>query len=230
MNPELTAETLAALRQLDTCTIANAIESFEVRLRNEGFMGGAVRCLSPRLGPLLGYAATLKIRCSTPPPRGHAYPDRNTWWDHILALPAPRVVVIQDVDPQPGTGAFLGEVHAHVLLALGCVGAITNGSVRDVPAVEAAGLQLFAGGLAVSHAYSHIVEVGGPVTLDGLTIHPGDLLHGDRHGVVSIPKEIAAHLPSAAARLSAHEQKIIADCHAGDISLEKLRTILQATP
>ncbi len=226
----LTAEELAALRQLDTCAIANAIESFDVRLRNEGFIVNTVHCLFPRLSPLLGYAATLKIRCSSPPPRGHAYPDHNTWWDHILAMPAPRVVVIQDADPLPGTGSFLGEVHAHVLLALGCVGVVTNGSVRDVPAVESTGLQLFAGGLTVSHAYSHIVEVGGPVTIGGLRIQPGELLHGDQHGLVLIPKEIAAQIPAAAARLSAHEQNIIADCHAGDFSVEKLRAIIQSTP
>ena len=230
MTDTLTAEQLAALRELDTCAVANAIESFDVRLRNEGFNVNVVHCQFPRLSPLLGYAATLKIRCSSPPPQGHAYPDQNIWWDHILAIPAPRVVVIQDVDPQPGTGSFLGEVHAQILLALGCEGVITNGAVRDLPAVEAVGLQLFAGSLAVSHAYSHIVEVGGPVQIGGLFIQPGDLLHGDQHGIVSVPHKIAGQIPAAAARLSAHEQKIIAACHGGDFSQETLRAIIRSTP
>lgn len=223
MSNPLTSEQLEALRRLDTCTVANAIETFEVRLRNEGFVDSSVRCVFPKLPPMLGYAATVKIRASNPPPEGHSYPDRTDWWNYVLTIPAPRVVVIQDVDRKPGRGAFIGEVHANILLALGCAGAVTNGSVRDLPAVEAAGFHLFAGDVSVSHSYVHIVEIGGAVEIGGLNIQPGDLIHGDCHGVMSVPKDIAAQISSAAARIVEKEQELIALCRSSGFSLGKLR-------
>ncbi|MBI3877365.1 MAG: RraA family protein, partial [Verrucomicrobia bacterium] len=132
MKISLTPELLEALRRTDTCTVSNAIESFDVRLRNEGFTNGSIRCLFPERRPMVGHAVTVKIRCSSPPPQGHGYFDRTDWWDYLLTIAAPRVLVVQDVDLQPGTGSFLGEVHANILLALGCVGVVTNGAVRDV--------------------------------------------------------------------------------------------------
>src|SRR5262249_25509707 len=152
----------------------NAIETFAVRLRNEGFTDAAIRCLFPHFLPMIGYAVPCQIRCSSPPPIGHTYVDRTDWWNYVLTIPAPRVVVIQDVDTTPGLGSFVGEVHANILKALGCVGAVTNGAVRDLPAVEAAGFHLFAGNVAVSHAYVHIVQIGVPVEIAGLQIQPGD--------------------------------------------------------
>ncbi len=136
---------------------------------------------------MLGYAATVKIRGSAPPTAAGPYPDRTDWWDYILSLPAPRVVVVQDVATQVGLGSLLGAVHVNILRALGCVGAVTNGSVRDLPAAEKLGFHLFAGSISVSHAYVHIVEFGTPVEIGGLKIQSGDLLHGDLHGVQSIP-------------------------------------------
>lgn len=222
----LTPELLAALRRLDTCMVANAIENFAVRLRNEGFANSTIRCLFPQLPSLVGHAVTVKVRCSSPSPDGHGYLDRTDWWDHVLAVPAPRVVVIQDADRAAGTGSFVGEVHASILQALGCAGVVTNGTVRDVGAVEATGFHLFAGGLAVSHAFTHIVEIGGEVEVGGLAVRPGDLLHGDRHGVLSVPKAIAAQIPAAAERIAARERKLIALCRGGEFSLEKLRAAL----
>jgi len=218
----LTAAQLAALKQLDTCTVANAIETFDVRLRNEGFADASIRCMFPKLPPMVGYAATVRIRCSNPPPVGHTYATRTDWWNYVASVPAPRVVVIKDEDDEPGAGAFLGEVHAHILQALDCVGAITTGSVRDVPAIEALGFPLFAGSIAVSRAYVHIVDFGKPVEIGGLTIQPGDLLHADCHGVLSVPKEIAADIPVATARLAEHEKKIIALCKSSEFSLVRL--------
>jgi regulator of RNase E activity RraA len=139
-------------------------------------------------------------------------------------------VVIQDVDSRPGTGALLGEVHSSILLALGCVGAVTNGAVRDLPAIEATRFQLFAGSVAVSHAYAHIVEIGGEVELGGLKIKPGDLLHGDRHGILSVPKRLVAKIPSVAARLAEQERTLIALCNSRDFTLEKLRAAVKEKP
>ncbi len=223
MPSRLNFHDLDALRRLDSCTVSNAIELFEKRLRNEGFAGPSIRCLFPKLQPMVGHAATVKIRSSNPPPEGHFYFDRTDWWDYILSIPAPRVVVIQDLDPVPGSGAFLGEVHCNILTALRCVGAVTNGAARDLPRVESIGFHLFASGISVSHSYVHIVEFGSEVEIGNLKVQPGELLHGDAHGVLSIPAEIAAEIPQAAARLLERERKIIALCRSPEFSMEKLR-------
>jgi regulator of RNase E activity RraA len=219
----LTAEQLEALRCLDACTLASAIETFHERLRNEGFLDGSVRCLFPRLQPMLGYAATIKIRGSAPPMANGAFPERTDWWDYILTLPAPRVVVVQDASDRPGLGSLVGAVQMNVLRALHCVGVVTNGSVRGIPAAESAGFHYFAGNVSVSHAYIHIAEIGGPVQVGGLTIRSGDLLHGDLHGVQSIPLDIAARVPPVASGIAAAEQSLIALCRSPEFSLEKLR-------
>jgi regulator of RNase E activity RraA len=226
MNPPLAPEQLEALRRLDACTLANTIETFHVRLRDEGFMASTIRCLFPSLQPMLGYAATVKIRGSAPPTGDGAFPDRTDWWDHIVAQSGPRVVVIQDVATRPGLGALVGEVHMNILQALNCVGVVTNGSVRSIPAAERTGFHLFSGSVSVSHAYVHIIDIGAPVEIGGLKIQSGDLLHGDQHGVQSIPLGIAAQIPSIAARISARKQELIALCKSPEFSLERLRAAI----
>jgi len=227
MKPALTFEQLDALRRVDACTLANAIETFHERLRNEGFMGNQVRSLCPNLPPMVGYAATLEIRGSAPPTTGNAYSDRTDWWDYIESLPAPRIVVVHDVSARPGLGSLVGAVHMNILRALHCAGVVTNGSVRDIPAANSAGFHYFAGSVSVSHAYVHIVEIGKPVGIDGLKIRSGDLLHGDLHGVQNIPLDIAALLPPVAARILAEEQSLISLCRAPGFSLEKLRAAIK---
>jgi len=223
MNVQLTSAQLAILRRLDACTLANAIEVFHTRLRNEGFADSSVHCLFPHLPPMLGYAATVKIRGSAPPTVASNYTDRTDWWDYILSLPEPRVVVVQDVATKAGLGSLLGGVHVNILRALGCVGAITNGAVRDLPASEKLGFPLFARSVSVSHAYVHIVEFGTPVEIGGLKILSGDLLHGDLHGVQSIPAVIAGKIPLAAAEIIARDQELITLCQSNDFTIEKLR-------
>jgi 4-hydroxy-4-methyl-2-oxoglutarate aldolase len=223
MNPPLTSEQLDSLRRLDASTLANAIETFHERLRNQGFVDRTVRCLFPRLEPMIGYAATIKIRGSAPPTVDGPYADRTDWWDYILSVPAPRVVVVQDVATRPGLGSLVGAVHMNILRALHCAGVVTNGSVRDIPAAESAGFHLFAGSVSVSHAYVHIIEFGQPVQIGGLQIQSGDLLHGDLHGVQSVPLEVAALIPPVAAEIAAREQELIALCRSPEFSLEKLR-------
>jgi len=223
MNAMLTSKQMEILQRLDACTLANAIEIFHQRLRNEGFVNTSVHCLFPELPPMLGYAATVKIRGSSPPTAAAPYNDRTDWWDYILSLPAPRVVVVQDVASQAGLGSLLGAVHVNILRALGCVGAVTNGSVRDLPAARNLGFHLFAGSVSVSHAYVHIVEFGAPVEIGGLKIQSGDLLHGDLHGVQSIPLTVADKIPLAAAEIIAKEQELITLCQSKEFSVEKLR-------
>jgi len=226
MNAPLAPEQFEALRRLDACTLANAIETFHERLRNEGFMDNSIHCLLPRLQPMLGYAATIKIRGSAPPTVDGSYRERTDWWDYVVSLPTPRVIVIQDLSSRSGVGSLVGAVHMNILRALQGVGVVTNGSVRDIPAAESAGFHLFAGSVTVSHAYIHIVEIGQPVQVGGLKVQSGDLLHGDVHGVQAIPLDIAGQVPAVAARIAAKEEALIALCRSPEFSLEKLRAAL----
>jgi 4-hydroxy-4-methyl-2-oxoglutarate aldolase len=220
--PPLTTEELDALGRLDAGTLANAIETFHMRLRNEGFMDGSVRCLSPQLQPMVGYAATILIRGAAPAFAGPQYQDRTDLWEYIQSVPSPRVVVVQDMASHRGLGSFVGEVHMNIFRTLGCRGVVTNGAVRDLPAAAAAGFHLFAANVTVSHAYVHIVEFGAPVELGGLSVHSGDLLHGDLHGVQSIPLELAGRIPPVAASVLAKHRAIIDVCRSPEFSLEKL--------
>ena len=224
--PALDAALANALRRLDGCAIANAIETFDVRLRNEGFTDGRIRCRFDRQPPVLGHAVTARIRSSTPPPVGHNYVDRTDWWNYILTVPAPRIVVVQDIDDTVGRGALMGEVHANILRALDCAAYATNGAVRDLDGVSKTGLQLFAGSLSVSHAYVHIVDFGGPVDVAGLSVQTGDLLFGDCHGLQSIPPSLAAEIPWVAAEMQQREQRVIDFCKSPEFSVEGLRATI----
>lgn len=222
-NKSLSTAELQPYRELSTCVVASAIETFQVRLPNTGFLDSSVHCIFPELPPIVGYAATARIRSANPPMEGRSYYDRADWWNHILTMPKPRVVVISDDDHPPGLGAFVGEVHANILLALGCVGLVTNGAARDLPAIQATGFQVFAGNVSVSHAYAHVFEFGGAVKLGGLQVKPGDLIHGDLHGVQTVPFEIAGKVPAVAKEILQSRARIVALCRASDFSLEQLR-------
>jgi 4-hydroxy-4-methyl-2-oxoglutarate aldolase len=218
----LTALDVENLIGVDTCTVSNVIERLNVRLRNEGFVADAVHCRFPNLLPMVGYAATGRIRTASPPMTHRCYYDRMDWWNYLASLPEPRVMVLQDVDPKPGVGAFVGEIHAAIGRALKCSGCVTNGAVRDLPAVEAMGFQLFAGCVAVSHSYAHIIEFGEAVEIGGLKIRSGDLIHGDRHGVLTIPHEIADRIPAEAERILEEERQLIRFCSSPQFSIHEL--------
>ncbi len=211
---------------LDSCAVANAIERFRVQLRNEGFAEGGLVCRYPYMLPVLGYTMTLKVRTAAPPSKGRTFFENTEWWDALLAVPPPRVLVIQDMDRYPGAGALVGDMHACILRRLDCIAVVTNGAVRDVKRIEGFDLQLFSGSLSVSHAYSHIVQVGGMVQMGGLEISPGELIHGDCHGLVRIPRELASRIPATASALRKKEEEIINYCHSADFSVEGLRNLL----
>ncbi len=225
----LTEEELDALRQFDTCVVANAIERFNLRLRNTGFTGAGIRCVFPDAPVMIGYAVTARLRCGEPPMRGGTFHDRSDLWNSILAVPAPRIVVLEDMDDPPGQGAFVGGVHASVLKALGCVGYLTNGAVRELPSVRTMGIQLFAGSLTVSGAYAHTFEIGAEISIGGMDVHPGDLLHGDLHGVINVPLQVAAQIPGVAAEVQRDEQRVIDFCRSNSFSVAKLNDVLKTT-
>ena len=225
-NP-LTQAHLDQLCRLDSSTVANAIEIFDVRLRNTGFTDSRVHCIFPDFPSMVGYAATVRVRTSDPPMKSHSYFDRTDWWSHILSIPAPRVVVVEDVDEHPGLGSFIGEVHANILYALGCVGVVTNGAVRGLRATRAIGFQMFAGNMSVSHAYAHILDFGGTVTAGRMKVQAGDLLHGDVHGVQTIPLEVADQIPNAADEIARDKERAAAFCHSREFTLDRIRAALR---
>ena len=121
----------------------------------------------------------------------------------------PDIVVLQDLDgDRAGFGSFWGEVNSHVHRGLGARGVITNGSIRDIPQ-NASNFQMLAGSVMPSHAHVHVVDVGVPVSIAGMAVQPGDLLHADQHGAVVIPPEYAAQIPAVVAKLTAKEQVVI---------------------
>lgn len=216
------------LQQLSTCIVASAIEGFHVRLPNTGFTDSRIHSTLGNVSPVAGYVATGRIRTADPPMEGNGYHyARTDWWDHILSIPAPRVVVLQDLDDPPGVGAFVGEVNANILKALGCVGLVTNGAVRDVNEIRSIGFPLFAANLSVSHAFAHVADFGGPVVVGGLELQPGDLVHADIHGVQKIPSAIADKIPAAAQQIIQRRARVVCECRPSGLSVERLRTAVE---
>jgi 4-hydroxy-4-methyl-2-oxoglutarate aldolase len=222
VKPALSSSDFEAIRRLDTCRVSNAIERLKARPRNEGFAYGTIHCQFPHFSPMLGYAATARCRAASTPVSADWYHDRIDFLKFVMSIPEPRVIVFQDMDHPPGFGSLVGEIHATVAQALGCVGCVTNGAVRDLPAVERMGFQLFAGGVSVSHAFAHIADFGQKVAIAGLEIAPGDLIHGDMHGIQTIPLSIAHEIPLVVEKLAQQEQALIAFCRSPEFSLSGL--------
>jgi 4-hydroxy-4-methyl-2-oxoglutarate aldolase len=218
--PEISAETIAALRNISTPTVSNAVELFNLRPRNEGFMSPEIRCLFPDLGVMVGYAVTGRFAADQPATRATS---RYEFWKHVQEIPEPRVMVLQDLDHPAGVGAYFGEVQTTIHKRLGCVGVVTNGHVRDLDEVHALGFHYFAAGVCVSHAYVHLIDFGGPVKIGGTIVRTGDLIHADKHGVLLVPKQTARDIPKAAAQVAEREQRILSHCQAPDFSLEELK-------
>jgi regulator of RNase E activity RraA len=221
---ELARTRLEALKQLSSPTVANAIETFKVRPREQGNLSNDIRALFPEMGTMVGYAVTALIRAEHGPFEGHRA-STFAWWDFIQTIPAPRVVVIHDLDDPRGQGAQWGEVQANIHRALGCVGVVTDGSVRDLAEVRALGFQLCAAHVSVSHANVHLVDFNLPVKIGGVWINPGDLIHGDQHGVLTVPHAVADKVPDAAAQIEADERRIIDLCQSPEFSAKRLKTL-----
>lgn len=225
--PALKQEHLDAILQYDTCTIANAIECFGVRLRNEGFTQPGINSITGEDHRILGHAVTCRMKTSEPPVTGGAFSDRTDWWSMMESLPCPKIAVIENIDMDSVGGACIGEVHAAILKALGCSAVVTNGSARDIEGMKKLGFPVFAPTVSVSHSYSHMVDFGTPVNIFGLLVHQGDLLYADRYGVLSIPVAIAAELPKMAELVRRKDRSIIELCMSADFSIATLQQIIQ---
>jgi regulator of RNase E activity RraA len=222
----LDPEVLAKLRGFDTPTLCNAMELVLPARQGHGFTRKPLHCVHPDLPPMVGYARTARICASRPSGRDRAAEREVTlaYYRHVAEPPHPTVTVIEDVDREP-VGAWWGEVHTHLHRGLGSLGVVTDGSVRDLDQV-AEGFQLLAHGVGPSHAHVHPVDVGTPVTVAGMTVHPGDLIHADRHGALVIPLDVAAELPQAAERVMKVERVMIEASKQPDFGIAKLEQLL----
>ncbi len=203
----LTAEHIAYLKTVDSPTIANAVEVFNLRDRTEGFIGGNVKSLFTDLGVMVGQALTVTVANPSGEPTGR----EGFWkmWEALSQMPSPSVLVMQDISGAPNRVAYAGEVMATMATRLGAVGMVTDGGYRDVNEVHALGLHYFAAYHVVSHGNFEIVDVGVPITLDGETINTGDILHGDVNGIVVIPAEVLGGLQEAVEKIQDRERKFM---------------------
>lgn len=186
----LSLDQIERLRRVDTPTLCNVIELFNVRARNTGYMDARIRACFAELPPLVGYAATATFRSASPSSGGGVYGSVDKQVAGFADLPGPAAVVFQDLDDPP-TAATFGEVMCTAYKAFGAAGLITSGAGRDLDQVRALDFPVFTGGTLCAHGYCHIPSINVPVSVGGLTIHPGQLLHGDRNGVTTIPEGIA---------------------------------------
>jgi regulator of RNase E activity RraA len=225
----LAPSVLEALARYDTPTICNAMEIVAPERRLIGYTTKPLVCPFPDLPPMVGYARTVTIRSAVQSglPAAEQARRRIAYYEYVGTGFGPRITVIQDIDgTDVGYGAFWGEVQSNVHKALGCLGVITDGSIRDIPQ-WAPGFQALAGSIGPSHAWVHAENFGGEVRVAGMTVRSDDLIHADRHGAIVIPIDVAAKLPEAAELCGRRETPILEIARAADFSLEKLKEALK---
>jgi regulator of RNase E activity RraA len=222
MQPERSA--VEALLAFSTPSILNGLKRLGLHPSQlESLDRNVVGCMSPSLGRRVGFAATRKVATrryggasgagSAGPPSGH--PD-----GHVLSVPEPRILVAENVGDWRGPVCIWGEVAATLYTALGCTAGVTNGPVRDLDEMEQVGFQTFAGGPGVGGGFVDVLETGEPVHIGGVTIRSGDLLHGDRHGIVKVPRHLVDSLPGAIRAHEDVERGVIAACRSPDFTLD----------
>lgn len=216
---------IGVLTRYSTPTVANAIELFELRPRDQGYLRPGLKCLIPEMKPIAGFATTCLVSSLREKPRGSK--ESFDYWRHIEAMPGPRIAFVQDIDPQPGSGCFWGEVNASVHKALGCVGAVTNGAARDLSEMRHAGFQMLYGHECVSHSYIHVVDFGVPVNFADVCVKPGDLVQVDHHGALLVPGETLLHLEEAIAEIERRERPVIEYCKSGEVTRSGIEQLVR---
>jgi regulator of RNase E activity RraA len=222
------AALLDKLRAIDTPTICNALEIIAPERRLTGFTTKPLVCPFPDLPPMVGYAKTATIRAT------HAHElnskdartQRIAYYEYAASKPAPGISIIQDLDGGDiGFGAYWGEVQSTVHKALGLLGVVTDGCIRDIPQ-WAEGFQALAGSVAPSHGHVHLADFGKEVRVAGMLVRSGDLVHADRHGAVVIPEAAAAKIPAACDLLTRKEAAILDVARKPGFTIAKLRDAL----
>lgn len=208
MAATLTKEQMEFLQSMDTPTVCNVVEMVAPERRGHGYTVRHLFCPFPDLPPIVGFARTVTAKAKEKVALGSYMEKRMDYLDYIAAEPRPTVCVIEDLDDEVGYGAFWGEVQSNIHKALGCLGVVTNGSIRDIPMI-APGFQMLAGSLAPSHAYTHVEDFGIPVTVHGMKVSSNDLIHADQHGAVVVPLEIIPKMKAALDDLNGREARII---------------------
>lgn len=220
----LTKEQLDVLTKFDTPTVCNALEKFKLGSKVEGYTSPLIRSIFPEFKPIVGYACTAKISARFPGTKANEEV-LYQYYQSIKDCPINPISVIQDLD-ENCVGSFWGEVQTTIHKALGCMGVITDGGVRDLDEAHALGFSYFASCVLVSHGYIHMEEMNTPVEIGGLTVHPGDLLHADKHGSVLIPHEVAHLVADACRQMQAAELPVLDGCRAipdGTLDIETLK-------
>ena len=220
---DLAQADLDAIAAFDTPTVCNALELIVPERRGHGFTVEHLHPLDPDLPPFVGYARTATMRAMFP--SGEAADasakTRADYYRYVAQSPQPAIIIIQDLDPVPGTGAFWGEVNTHIHRGLGLKGCITNGSFRDIPD-SAKGFQILGGKVGPSHAHVHIVDFGGKVNVVGLIARHDDIIHADRHGAVMVPRDAVKKIPDVVALLQRREAVILDAAKAPGFDIDKL--------
>jgi regulator of RNase E activity RraA len=215
----------AFLRSIDTPTVCNLMEVVAPERRGSFYTVKHLFCPFPDLPPMVGFAKTVTMRARDKVGGASYMAKRMDYLDYVAAAPQPGIAVIEDLDDPAGYGAFWGEVQSNIHKALGCLGTITNGSIRDIPQI-AEGFQMLAGSLSPSHAYVHVEDFGIPVTIHGMAVKSGDLIHADQHGAIVVPVNTIDGMKDAADKLAATEAKIIAAAKSGK-GVEAIKAAMQ---
>jgi regulator of RNase E activity RraA len=208
---------LEFLRSIDTPTVCNLVEIVAPERRGHGYTVTHLHCPFPDLPPIVGFAKTVTFKAKDRVPLGEAgyMQKRLDYLDYVASEPRPGIMVMEDHDGEfVGYGAFWGEVQSNVHKALGALGVVTSGSIRDIPMI-APGFQMLAGSIVPSHAYVHVVDYGIDVTVAGMATKSGDLIHADRHGAIIVPVDKIDAMKTALDGLAAREAKIIAAAKSG---------------
>ncbi len=200
---------LLQLKRWNTPTIYNGWEAITRHDRTRGWFNlDETRDFMPQMGPMVGYAVTVVIEPSNP-----QHTQNSQAWSeyrrYVAGLPFPKIVIVQDLDKPQVIGSFWGEVNANVHRALGCVGTITDGAVRDVDEMTNAGFKALARRTCVGHAYSTPLRWNCEVDVFGCRIRPGALIHADKHGFLVIPEEDQERLYEAASFMDANECRTV---------------------
>ncbi len=217
----LSSAALEELAKYDTPTVCNVIELWNIRPRNTGYMNDTIKACFPKMPPMVGYALTSTFRSMAPPRSGDVYSGLDAQVAAFESLPGAPVVVYQDID-EPTASATFGEVMCSTYKAYGAKGIITSGAGRDLDQVEALNFPAFTNGTNCAHGYCHTLQVNVPVTVGGIPIYPGELLHGDLNGVTTIPNEIASEIADACKDLMKAEDIVLDYLKTGNLTPEGL--------